>query len=46
MDVRVMSAVAIATALERLAPSGARVARTIGVVIVVAGLMLIARAAT
>ena len=45
MDLRVMAAVATATTLERLAPSGVRVARAIGVVAVGAGLLLVARAA-
>jgi predicted metal-binding membrane protein len=45
MDLRVMAAVATATTVERLAPSGDRVARAIGVVVVGAGLLLIARAA-
>ena len=45
MDLRVMAAVAAATTVERLAPSGARVARAIGVVVVGAGLLLVARAA-
>ena len=45
MDLRVMAAVATATTVERLAPSGDRVARAIGVVVVGAGLLLVARAA-
>jgi predicted metal-binding membrane protein len=45
MDLRVMVAVAAATTVERLAPSGDRVARAIGVVVVGAGLLLVARAA-
>ena len=45
MDLRVMAAVAAATTVERLAPSGDRVARAIGVVVVGAGLLLVARAA-
>jgi predicted metal-binding membrane protein len=45
MDLRVMSIVAVATTVERLAPSGERVARAIGVVAVGAGLILITGAA-
>jgi predicted metal-binding membrane protein len=45
MDLRVMAAVAAATTFERLAPSGDRVARAIGVVVVGVGLLLVARAA-
>ncbi|MDB5447308.1 MAG: hypothetical protein JWQ97_2625, partial [Phenylobacterium sp.] len=45
MDLRAMAAVTAAIAVERLAPAGARVARAIGVVVVGAGLLLIARAA-
>jgi predicted metal-binding membrane protein len=45
MDLRAMAAVAVAINVERLAPAGERVARAIGVVAVVAGLILIARAA-
>jgi predicted metal-binding membrane protein len=44
MDLRVMAAVAMATTIERLAPSGDRIARAIGVVVVGAGLLLVARA--
>ena len=44
MDLRVMAAVATAITLERLAPAGDLVARAIGVVLVGAGLFLIARA--
>ena len=44
MDVRAMAAVAAAITVERLAPAGERVARAIGAVVVVAGLLLIARA--
>ena len=44
MDLRVMAAVTAAVTLERLAPSGERVARAIGVAGVVAGLVVIARA--
>ena len=45
MDLRVMAAVATATTVERLAPCGDHVARAIGVVVVGAGLLLVARAA-
>jgi predicted metal-binding membrane protein len=45
MDLRTMAVVAAAITFERLAPSGERVARTIGVIIVAAGLLLTARAA-
>ncbi|MGC1521179.1 MAG: DUF2182 domain-containing protein [Steroidobacteraceae bacterium] len=45
MDLRAMAAVTSATTVERLVPAGARVARAIGVVIVAAGLVLIARTA-
>ena len=45
MDLRVMAAVAAATTAERLAPSGDRVARAIGVVVIGTGLLLVARAA-
>jgi predicted metal-binding membrane protein len=45
MDLRAMAGVAAAIAVERLAPAGERVARAIGVVVVGAGLLLIARAA-
>jgi predicted metal-binding membrane protein len=45
MNLRVMSVVAIAITAERLAPPGERVARTIGVVMLGAGLVLVARAA-
>jgi len=45
MDLRAMAVVAAATTVERLAPAGERVARAIGVVVVGAGLFLIARAA-
>jgi predicted metal-binding membrane protein len=44
MDLRVMAVVTAAITIERLAPSDARVVRAIGDVIVVAGLVLIARA--
>jgi predicted metal-binding membrane protein len=44
MDVRVMTFVGVVVAAERLAPDGVRVARVAGVVIGVAGLLLIARA--
>jgi hypothetical protein len=45
MDLRAMTVVAAAITVERLAPSGQRVARAIGAVAVGAGLFLIARAA-
>jgi predicted metal-binding membrane protein len=45
MDLRVMAAVTAAITIERLAPSGERVARAIGAVVVGAGLCLTARAA-
>ena len=45
MDLRVMAAVTVAVAAERLAPAGARMARAIGVVAVGTGVLLIARAA-
>ena len=45
MDLRAMAVVAAAITLERLAPAGQRVAKIIGVVVVAAGLLLIARAA-
>ena len=44
MDLRAMGIVAAAVTVERLAPSGEHIARVIGVVIVGAGLFLIARA--
>ncbi len=43
MDLRAMAVVTAAITLERLAPASARVARAIGAVLVVAGLLLIAR---
>jgi predicted metal-binding membrane protein len=45
MDLRAMAVVAAAITVERLAPAGERVARAVGVIIVGAGLFLIARAA-
>ena len=45
MDLRAMAVAAAAITVERLAPAGERVARTIGAVVVGAGLFLIARAA-
>ena len=45
MDVRVMAVVATAITAERLAPGGARVARAVGIIVVAAGLVQIARAA-
>jgi predicted metal-binding membrane protein len=45
MDLGAMSIVAAAITVERLLPSGSRVARASGVVIIASGLFLIARAA-
>jgi len=45
MDLCAMAVVAAAITAERLAPAGERVARAIGVLVVAAGLFLIARAA-
>jgi predicted metal-binding membrane protein len=45
MDLRAMAVVMAAITVERLAPGGERVARAIGVVAIVAGVVLIARAA-
>jgi predicted metal-binding membrane protein len=45
MDLRAMAVVTAAITVERLAPAGERLARIIGVVLVAAGLFLIARAA-
>jgi len=45
MDLRAMAAVTAAITIERLAPGGERVARAIGVIVIAAGLLLIARAA-
>ena len=44
MDFRAMAAVTAAITVERVAPGGARVARVIGAVGIVAGVLLIARA--
>jgi predicted metal-binding membrane protein len=44
MNLRAMAIVMAAITVERLAPDGERVARAIGVVLVGAGLFLIARA--
>jgi predicted metal-binding membrane protein len=44
MDLRAMAVVAAAITIERLAPSGERVARAAGAVVIGAGLFLIARA--
>jgi hypothetical protein len=44
MDLRAMAVVAVAITLERLAPAGLRVARALGVGIVVFGLVLLVRA--
>jgi predicted metal-binding membrane protein len=43
MDLRAMAVVTAAITAERLAPAGERVAQAIGVVVIVAGLLLIAR---
>jgi predicted metal-binding membrane protein len=45
MDLRVMAVVTAAITLERLTPSGERVARVIGAVVVEVGVLLVARAA-
>ena len=45
MDLRAMVAVSVAISVERLAPGGPRAARAIGAVTVVAGAVLVARAA-
>jgi predicted metal-binding membrane protein len=45
MDLRAMAAVAAAITVERLAPAGEHVSRTIGAVVVGLGLFLIVRAA-
>ncbi|HEY1767133.1 MAG TPA: DUF2182 domain-containing protein [Terracidiphilus sp.] len=45
MDLRAMAVVAAAISAERLAPAGQRVAQAIGAIVIVAGLLLIARAA-
>jgi predicted metal-binding membrane protein len=45
MDLRVMAVVTTAITAERLAPAGERVARAIGVIVICAGVLLIARAA-
>jgi predicted metal-binding membrane protein len=45
MDLRAMAVVMAAITIERLAPAGERVARAVGVVVVGAGLFLIAQAA-
>jgi predicted metal-binding membrane protein len=45
MDLRAMAVVTAAITVERLAPAGERIARAVGVVVVGAGLWLIARAA-
>jgi predicted metal-binding membrane protein len=44
MDLRVMAVIAIASTVERVAPEGLRAARTIGIVAIVAGLVLVVRA--
>jgi predicted metal-binding membrane protein len=45
MNLRVMAVVAVAIAIERVAPAGERVARAVGTIVVGTGLFLIARAA-
>jgi predicted metal-binding membrane protein len=45
MDLRVMALVTAAITAERLAPSGERAARAIGIAVVGVGLLLIARVA-
>jgi len=45
MDLRVMAVVTTAITAERLAPAGERVARAVGVVVVGAGMLMLARAA-
>jgi predicted metal-binding membrane protein len=45
MNLRTMAVVTTAITLERLAPAGEHVAQALGVVVVGAGLILIARAA-
>jgi predicted metal-binding membrane protein len=45
MDLRAMALVTAAIIVERLAPGGERVARAVGAVVIVAGLVLIVRAA-
>ncbi len=45
MDLRVMAAAAVAIAMERLTPSGLRIARALGGVGVAAGIVMVARAA-
>ena len=45
MDIGAMSVVTLAVTVERLAPDGERVARSVGFAVVGAGLLLIARAA-
>jgi predicted metal-binding membrane protein len=44
MDLRVMAVVTAAITIERLAPTGERVARAIGAIVVGAALLLITRA--
>jgi predicted metal-binding membrane protein len=44
MDLRAMAVVTVAISVERLAPAGERVAKTIGAVVVGVGLLLIAQA--
>jgi predicted metal-binding membrane protein len=44
MDLRAMAVVTAAITIERLTPAGDRIARAIGVIVVGAGIFLIARA--
>jgi predicted metal-binding membrane protein len=44
MDLRAMAGVTAAITVERIAPAGERVARVTGVIIICAGLFLVARA--
>jgi len=46
MDLRAMAVVAVAISIERLAPAGQRVAIATGAVAIVAGLFLLAQAAS
>ncbi|MBP0609906.1 MULTISPECIES: DUF2182 domain-containing protein [Burkholderia] len=45
MDLRMMAAVAVAIAAERVAPAGGRVARIVGYAVAAAGIAMVARAA-
>jgi hypothetical protein len=44
MDLRAMAVVTAAISAERLAPAGERVAQAIGAVVIMAGVLVIARA--